>query len=231
MRPIALIRGLSFESGAGYWPAFEAGFRRKRGTAHPEMVINIGLDLKQTLAAFENRGWDGVAELALEAGQRARQAGAQALLLAGCTSQIIAPQVAAGQELPLISLLDAVGSEARENGFSTVGLLGSRLTLSHHYFRGRLKDTHGLRSLVPEPADIEIINTCLYREVVQGRVTAASRAEIARISALLSSLGAQALIPAFAGLETLLKEEGFELPLLDPVVLHARAGLEFALGD
>jgi len=230
MRPIGLIRGLSYESSAGYGPAFERELGGKPGRVDREMVIDLDLGLERTLEAYRAGGWGGVAELALGAARRARRAGAGGLLLAGCTSQVIAPRVEAGQDLPLISLIDAVGRKAGQEGYSAVGLLGSRFTLSHPYFRGRLKDVHGLRVLVPEPADIETLNTCLYQEVARGEATQTSRAEVERICAVLTGLGAQALIPAFAGLEELLKGD-LGVPVLDPVPLHAGAGVSFALGE
>ena len=60
----------------------------------------------------------------------------------------VADEVAASIDIPLLHLADATANRASDSGITTVGLLGTRFTMEHDFYKGRHSSTswRGLRS-------------------------------------------------------------------------------------
>ena len=217
---IGLILGLSFESEETYTRLNPVDIDR----AEPggSGLISLALDRAEVWSTFEDSGWPGVGELALEAARRLREKGAGALALAGCAGHKIALALEAGTGLPLLHIADPLGAEMGRLGLTSLGLLGARFTLSDGHLRDRLKDRFGLRVLVPEPADIEAVQSVIHQELLKGsRLEEGSRAEVRRIAEVLRGSGAQAIGLAFADLGRLIGPGESPLPVLEAARLHA----------
>ena len=216
---IGLILGLSFESEEAYTRLNPVDIDR----AEPggSGLISLALDRAEVWSTFEDSGWPGVGELALEAAKRLRQKGAGALALAGCAGHKIAPRLEAGTGLPLLHIADPLGAEMERLGLTSLGLLGARFTLSDGHLRDRLKDRFGLRVLVPEPADIEAVQSIIHQELLKGLLEEEPRTEALRIAGVLQASGAQAIGLAFADLSRLIKPGDTPLPVLEAARLHA----------
>ncbi len=184
-------------------------------------LISLALDRAEVWSAFEDSGWPGVGDLALEAAEKLRRKGVEALALAGCAGHKIAPRLERETGLPLLHIADPLGAEMNRLGFAALGLLGARFTLSDGHLRDRLKDKFGLRVLVPEPADIETVQSIIHQELLKGRLEEGSRTEMKRIMGILQASGAQALGLAFADLGRLINPGESPLPLLEAARLHA----------
>ncbi len=223
MKTVGLIRGLSFESEGAY---LSAGFREIDGegpAAGADGLISLDLNRDEVWKIFEDCGWNGVGGLALKAARRLKNAGAEMLALAGCAGHKVADRIKAGTGLPLLHIADPLGAEAARLGAGAIGLLGARFTLSDGHLRDRLKDGCKLRVLVPEPADIEIVQSIIHGELLKGGVEEESRTEVRRIMGVLQDSGAQAVALAFSDLARLIRPEDTPLPLLEAASLHAAA--------
>ena len=221
MKTVGLIRGLSFESDRAY---LEAGFQevgRDGSVSKQDRLISLDLGQAEVWETFEDYGWNGVGDLALEAAGRLKAAGADVLALAGCAGHKISARLEAGSGLDLVHIADPLGAEAARLGLTSLGMLGARFTLSDGHVRDRLKDRYKLRVLVPEPADIEIVQSVIHQELLKGRVKDESRAEVKRIMGVLQDSGAQAMALAFSDLARLIRPEDTDLPLMEATALHA----------
>jgi hypothetical protein len=86
-------------------------------------------------------------------------------------------------DLPSIHIVDPTAHQLIARGFSTVGLLGSRYTMTGDYFVGRLQKQYGLRVLVaksehhvPANATTDAANTNDHEVRLQYSFSAACRA-------------------------------------------------------
>jgi aspartate racemase len=119
-------------------------------------------------------------------------AGADLLVLCTNTMHRLTDQIEAATKLPLIHIADATADAIRRDGLRTVGLLGTRYTMEADFYRGRLEARHGLRVVVPEPADRTLVHDVIYEELVQGIIRAESRAAYAGSSPGCSRRGRRA---------------------------------------
>ena len=103
--------------------------------------------------------------------------------------------------------------------------------MEQDFYKGRLTEKFGLDVLVPDDGDRAIVHRIIYEELVQGRVTPASREAYRQVIARLVERGAQAVILGCTEIMLLVGPEDSAVPLFDTTAIHAEAAVDAALGD
>src|SRR3546814_5236981 len=70
-----------------------------------------------------------------------------------CSSDLMATDVQAAVDVPLLHIADPTAERIKAAGFSKVGLLGTAFTMEHAFYKGRLADQHGLSVIIPNDED------------------------------------------------------------------------------
>ena len=83
-----------------------------------------------------------------------------------------------------------------------MGLLDTRYTMEHEFYRGRL-EKKGLTVLLPDESDRNIVHQVIYDELVQGRVLDTSRQTYVEIIDKLVAHGAGGVIAGCTEIELL----------------------------
>ncbi|MGF1507596.1 MAG: aspartate/glutamate racemase family protein, partial [Anaerolineae bacterium] len=105
-------------------------------------------------------------------------------------------------------------------------LLGTRFTMEHDFYKGRLS---GFDVLIPEEPARTRVHDIIYQELVLGQINEASRDEYRRIMGGLMERGAEGIILGCTEIPLLVKPEDASVPLFDTTLLHAQAAVDFAL--
>lgn len=230
MKLIGLVGGLSWEATALYYRLLNQAAADALGTHHNARSVIVSVDFAEALALANQGDWDGLAVLLIDAAKRLRDAGADMVLLGANTAHIVADQVGAAIDVPLIHIADVAGEAARARGFRRVGLIGTRFTLESPIYAERLRERCGLTVVVPDAAGRDELQRIIVDELTVGRVEATSRQHCRTIMQRLSDEGAEAIIVACTELPLLVRPEDSVLPLLDTTALHIEAALRLALG-
>jgi len=82
--------------------------------------------------------WDLVAQGLGEAAQRLETAGADFIVMATNTMHLVFEEVQARVQVPMLSLLDAVGEAILAGGMRRVGLLGTQYTMEKTFYHDAL---------------------------------------------------------------------------------------------
>lgn len=231
MKRIGLIGGLSWESSAEYYRLLNQLVREKLGGMHSADCVMTSFDFAEIEALQAAGEWDAAARMMVDAAHRLERAGAACIVICSNTMHRMAGEVQAAVDIPLIHIADPTARAAMVSGHETVGLLATIYTMEQDFYRGRLVIKHGLNVIVPEDEERRTVNGIIYRELVQGKVRRKSRTQIVAIIEKLQSLGAQAIILGCTELGLLVKPEHSPLPLYDTTLLHARAIVDFAIGE
>ena len=141
----------------------------------------------------------------------------------------VAPAIEAAVSLPLLHIADPTAERIRGAGLKTVGLLGTRFTMEQDFYVGRLRESHGLRVLLPEPAERELVHRVIYDELCRGRIVDASRDGYRFVIDALIDRGAEAVILGCTEISLLIGPDDARVPLFDTTALHAEAAAEWAL--
>ncbi len=230
MKTIGILGGMSPESTVAYYEYITRTYTERFGDyGYPEVIIySVSF---QPYVDWPNAGrWDLVAAGLSEAARKLVAAGADFVLIATNTMHKVVAEVRAAVDVPVLSLLDAVGEAILAQGISTVGLLGTRFTMEKPFYRGALAE-QGITVLVPEEAERDVVHRVIYDELVAGKIRAASREQYTAIIEGLAACGAEGIVLGCTEIPLLVRPEDVSLPLFDTTQIHAEAALIYALNQ
>ncbi len=228
MKTIGLIGGIDWPAAERYYRLINREVGRRLGGLHSARMVLLSLDFAELRAAHDRGGWPGAADVLIEAARRLTLAGAEVIGVGSVPVHTVAKRIAAAIDSPLISIIAAAAAEIRARRFESVGLMGSRFTLYDEFFRLPVKDMSGARLIVPQPAEVEILDSVIYQDLIAGRAGDEAWRAVRAVADSLLGLGVEALLLADPGLADLIG--ALDAPVLDATEIHARALVEAALG-
>ena len=143
------------------------------------------------------------------------------------TMHLVADQVQAAIGVPLIHIADATADAVKAVGCSRPLLLATRFTMEKPFYRDRL-GAQGVEAMIPGDADRERLHAIIYDELCQGVILEASKAEV--LAMIARSDAADSVIFGCTEIGLLLSPADLTLPVIDTALVHAQAGVNFALG-
>jgi aspartate racemase len=229
MKTIGLIGGMSWSSTLEYYRLINEMVAEKLGHFHSARLVLYSLDFEEIECAQRQARWEAAADILTEAGVSLKRAGADFLVICTNTMHKIANNVAQKSGLPLLHIVDVVGSVAREQGLDTVGLLGTKFVMGESFYRERLQRDFGIHALVPREDDQATIHRIIYDELCQGDIKDSSRRACLGIIDGLKEDGAQGVILGCTELPLLIRLSDLGIPVLDTTLLHTQAAVSLAL--
>ena len=231
MRTVGVVGGFTWRATLDYYRLINERVEERLGGRHSAQIVLWNVDFEQHLALQDGGGWPAVAEEIGGIGAHLKRAGADFLVLTANTLHQVADAVEAAVGLPVLHIADATAAAIHERGLGTVGLLGTRFTMTGDFWVGRMAGRHGIRVLVPPAEGIRTVDRVIYDELAAGRFTApARRACLAELERLLER-GAEAVVLGCTELQLLIRPEDTPAILFDTLALHARAAADRALAD
>ena len=142
----------------------------------------------------------------------------------------MADEVAQAVNIPLLHIVDATADALASQAISRVGLLGTKYTMQQDFLKQRL--THrGLEVLVPNEADMEMINEVIFKELCVGQIKPESKVKFLEVIDKLKNQGAQGVILGCTEIGLLVKQTDTDMPVFDTTDIHAMAAVRFALAE
>jgi len=230
MKTIGLLGGMSWESTALYYRLINEETRRRLGGLHSARIVLVSLDFQEVEVLQHQGDWAAAGELLASAARRAAAAGADFLLICTNTMHKVADEVAASIEIPLLHLADATAERIVSAGIGTVGLLGTRFTMEHDFYKERLQ-ARGIEVLTPPAAGRKLIHRVIFDELCVGVVRTESRAQFLEIIDDLTQRGAAAIIAGCTEIGMLVTEDHTDVRLFDTTRIHAEQAVACALAD
>lgn len=227
MRTVGLLGGMSAESTTLYYQAMNRLVRERLGGLHSIQLLMWSVDFAPIAKMQADGDWEAAGEVLAKAAARLEAAGAQAIMIGANTMHIVADQVQAAIGVPLIHIADATADAVKAAGCSRPLLLATRFTMEKAFYRDRLK-AQGVEALVPDQADRDRLHAIIYDELCQGVISPASKSEVLRM--IDRADGADCVIFGCTEVGLLLTPEDLSLPVVDTALVHAQAGVDFALG-
>jgi aspartate racemase len=229
-KAIGILGGMSPESTVAYYEYITRTYTERFGDyGYPEILI-YSVSFQPYVDWPKEGRWDFVAEGLSEAGRALEAAGADFVLIATNTMHIVFDEVNASLNVPMLSLLDAVGETIEGRDMETVGLLGTAFTMEKRFYHEALAE-RGIEVLVPEPEDRKRVNRVIYDELVVGDIRERSRETFVGIIEQLAERGAEGVILGCTEIPLLVTEDAAGLPLFDTTSIHAEAALRYAVEE
>jgi aspartate racemase len=230
MKIIGLLGGMSWESSLEYYRIINQEAGRRLGGLHSAECVMYSVDFAPVEELLRAGRWDAIASLLAAGARRLEAAGAAVVLIATNTMHHVADRVREAVTAPLLHIGDATGRELARRGFRRVALLGTRFTMEMDFYRTRLEKAHGLKVLVPDAPEREVVHQIIYDELGRGIIREESRRAYVKIIEGLVGRGAQGVVLGCTEIPLLIKEKDSPVPVFDTTALHAQAAVDFALG-
>jgi aspartate racemase len=229
MKTIGLIGGMSWESSIEYYRIINEATKTKLGGLHSAKSLMVTVDFAEIEKLQHEDRWDEAAKILVKCAQDLERGGADCIVLCTNTMHKLADQIIANVNIPFLHIADATAEKVIAARMKKIGLLGTRFTMEHDFYKGRLIHNFGLDVLVPNKADRDIVHHVIYDELVLGKIVDSSRDEYKHIMESLIAQGAQGIILGCTEIELLVKQEDSRVPLFPTTTIHAVAAVEYAL--
>ncbi len=230
MKTIGLIGGMSWESSIEYYRIINQVIQEELGGVHSAKSVMVSLDFAE-IEELQNRGdWEEATRIMVDTAQLVEKGGADFILICTNTMHLMAEEVQAGINIPLLHIADATAQAVKRRELEVIGLLGTRFTMEKEFYRGRLEEIHQLKVLVPDGEKREQVHRVIYDELVKGMITDDSRQIYREVIDALVAGGAQGIVLGCTEIGLLVKQEDVPVPVFDTMEIHALAAVDAALG-
>lgn len=228
MKTVGLIGGMSWESTVTYYRIINEEIKRRLGGLHSAKCVLYSVDFDEIEKYQREAKWGMAAQALVKAAQGLEMAGADYIVICTNTMHKVAPDMEKSINVPILHIADITAQKVLSTGINTVGLLGTRYTMEQDFYKSRLED-NGLKVIVPDESDMDIVNGVIYNELCLGIIKQESREEFKRIIHNLVDAGAEGIILGCTEIGLLIKQEDSDLPLYDTAIIHAVGAAEYAL--
>jgi aspartate racemase len=222
---------MSWESTQTYYRLINEGIRDRLGGLHSAQLVIYSVDFEPVERLQRDGRWDEAGAVLAHAARALEAADAECVVLCTNTMHKVAPAIESAVSIPLLHIADATAAAVVAAGHTDTGLLGTRFTMEEPFYRDRLAEQHGLRVLVPNRADRDLVDRVIFSELCVGRISEDSRTRYRDILHRLAGAGAQAIVLGCTEISLLVGSDDAPVPLFDSTSLHAAAAVAWALEE
>ena len=219
---------MSWESTVTYYQIINTVVKEQRGGLHSAKILLYSVDFAEIERYQASAEWNKSAEVLADAAERLEKAGADFIVICTNTMHKVAPDIAQRIHIPILHIADATAEVLCAERIKTVGLLGTKYTLTQDFYKKRLIDK-GLEVIIPEPDEIELINAVIYNELCRGLISDKSRMKYLDIIGGLQKKGAEAVILGCTEIGLLISKNDVKLPVFDTTLIHAQLAAQKAI--
>lgn len=231
MKTIGLIGGMSWESTVTYYQRLNRLARERLGGLHSAEILLWSFDFSEIEALQAAGDWSQATRRMMEAARALERSGADCLVICTNTMHRMAEEVQDAVAIPLLHIADATAAAVRAAGVTAPLLLATRYTMEQDFYKGRLKQKHGIDVRVPDAVGRKVVHDIIYNELCQGVVSPESKAQYLSVVRQAEAEGADGVIFGCTEVGLLISGDDFTIPAFDTTELHARAALDFALQE
>ena len=230
MKIIGLLGGMSWESTVTYYAILNRTVAEKLGGYHSAKIMMYNVDFAPLENNMSTGNWAANAEILSKAAKRLEDAGAEFIVIATNTMHKLVPDIEKKINIPILHIADTTAKKIKEDGLTKVGFLGTKFSMTQDFLYERFRKA-GLEVMIPDEADIELVNNVIFDELCLGKVLESSRKEYQRIISSMKEKGAEGVILGCTEIGMLISAEDSVLPVYDTTLIHAREAALKALED
>lgn len=228
MKTIGLIGGLTYVSSLEYYRFLNEMMNEKLGGSNAARMILYSVNFGDIRKYTEAKDWASISKIICDAAQRLEKAGADCIMIGANTMHMIADDVQASVNIPVIHLVKALAAAIKKQKASTVALLGTKYTMQMQFYKDIL-EAEGIKVLIPGEEDIEFINHTIYTEFSKNSFLPETKKRYIEIIKDLQQQGAEGVILGCTEIPILLSQADSSIHLYDTAKIHSAAAVEWAL--
>ena len=196
---------------------------------HPEITMHT-IPLSEYMVHIRAGEWDAVGALMIRSAKVVAEAGADFII---CPDNTIhqAFEIAVSQSsIPWLHIAEVVAQKAKENGYTQLGILGTKYLMAGPVYPDALKK-FGISSQIPNEEQRERIDNIIFGELVNGVFGEESRLYFNDVISEFKQNGCDAAVLGCTEIPLLVDPKDCPLSTLDSTRLLARAALQEAVRE
>ena len=228
MKTIGLIGGMSWESSVEYYRIINEEIKNRLGGLHSAKCLLYSVDFEE-IERFQAEGkWEEAGKLLGNVAYSLEKGGADFIVICTNTMHKVIDHVEEKINIPILHIADATANQIKKSNLHKVGLLGTKYTMEQDFYKARIK-SNGIKVLVPNDTEREMINKVIYEELCLGNIEQSSRDYYKKVIKNLVDHGAEGIILGCTEIGLLVKQEDSDVPLFDTTEIHAIESVNKAL--
>lgn len=228
MKVIGLLGGMSWESSVEYYRIINEEVKRKLGGLHSAKCLLYSVDFEEIEKYQAEGNWEKAGDVLADAARSLEKGGADFIVICTNTMHNVIDSVQSRISIPIVHIADATASRIKEKGLRTVGLLGTKYTMEQDFYKARL-ELNGIKVIVPNANERELINKIIYEELCLGKIHQESRDYYKLVIQGLIEMGAEGIILGCTEIGLLVKPEDSNVPVFDTTYIHAVEAVSISL--
>lgn len=228
MKTIGLIGGMSWESTTTYYQVINQTIKEELGGLHSAKILLYSVDFEEIEKCQAEGNWEKSGEILGEIARKLENAGADFIVICTNTMHKIANQIQEKITIPIVHIAEATADELIKQGIQTVGLLGTKYTMTQDFYKQKLMD-RGLHVVIPEESEIELVNRIIYEELCCGIVRLEAKEKYKAVIEHMKEKGAEAVILGCTEIGLLVQQEDACLPIFDTTIIHGKKAAYLSL--
>lgn len=228
MKTIGIIGGMSPESTVLYYQIINRETNRRLGDNRSAKIVMDSVDFEDIVRLQKSSDWAAAGDVLAQSAQKLQSIGADFLILATNTMHKTAPAIEQAVNIPLLHVAQATADAVKKQGMDTVGLLGTRFTMSDSFYTDFM-ETQGVKTIVPTAAEQNEIHRIIFDELCKNQILPESACYFCDVINRLKQAGAAGIILGCTEICLIVNEENSPLPVFDSTKIHALAAVDEAL--
>ena len=231
MKKLGLVGGMGPESTLPYYSGIVYGVQKKLGrNEFPPLTIE-SVDVFKVLGLCGAQRYDELLQYLLAAVQNLAAAGAQFAALSANTPHIVFDELQRRSPLPLVSIIQATCNEAKRQGFTKLGLLGTAFTMDGTFFTAPFTSS-GINVVTPTAEEKQYIGCKIADELELGVVKPETRQQfLTIIDRMQRQQGIEAVVLGCTELPLLFQGTLLPLACLDTMQIHINSLVRYILEE
>ncbi len=204
----------------------QKSYEAKLDEDYPPILI-YNLPATQMIASLKNKN-RLFSELVYGV-KKLESAGADFIILACNTIHYFLPELRQSVSIPILSIMEEVGSMLTKNKIEKVGLLATTTTVRQKVYENKFKEL-GISTLVPDKKSQSKLTGIIGR-IVSGELNGKDRLYLKSLIKILKSRGAELVILGCTDLPLLVTQKNCELQLVDTLQVLADVAVRKSVGE
>ncbi len=200
-----------------YFPAYQ----------HPNIALHQ-LSFKSTHDAQEDGKWDVVENNLLHSLRAVSNLGADFAIIPANTVHRVIDNLRDRSPIAIISILDVVVDECKQQNIKKLGILGTSWTMKDHLYKAILAKNH-IEEITPCLEDQAIIQKAIFSQLIpHGQVCDQTLKQLIIIAQNLKDLGCGAIALACTELPLVLNDKNCDIAIIDTTNILAKVAVKLA---
>lgn len=232
MKKAGMVGGLGPESTVEYYQSFIKKYQEEIGSKQelPELFIN-SINMYNIFRFISDGKKQDLIDYVAGAAEKLEEVGADFAVISANTPHIVFDEVRSRVNIPMISIVQATYDKACEMGLGKVGLLGTKFTMEHDFFKKPFQQSQK-EIIVPDEEDQQFIHQKIVDELENGIVKQETKESfLTIINRLIEKEELDGIILGCTELPMILQDRDINIPFLNTTDIHVDKMIEAVFQD